>query len=332
MALAIGDQDNVACTRCHHSVECTADLGATSRPAQLADVGAPLFAVSLAQIADLIVKLPQMQVVALAQVIGGLAEAEQCGSMLGETGVGRAQLIHGSRTIDQYRSTEEPIPGWRWLNGEGDAPPVGGAAQERPGAPALDLDVDGRIEGNTRLAVSKLAAEQQDFAGVGCDLEIRSLCATAVAQLIAVRQSRLPVDVANGRRNMQQDAVANPIECDGKTRGDGNFAPGRNVPHRQQVHAFDELLVQDAALFRFDGVLISSACGRLGACHGLECATRDASFEAIEDSMYWKGKRQRRFDALLLVVAEGSDRRHIGEAATNIDVIGSGDEGYRPGA
>jgi hypothetical protein len=45
--------------------------------------------------------------------------------------------------------------------------------------------------------------------------------------------------------------------------------------------------------------------------------------------MHRKGKRQRRFDALLFVVAEGPDRRHLGESATDIDVISSGDERYR---
>jgi hypothetical protein len=65
VALAIGDQDNIACTRCHHSVERTTNLGAAGRPAQLADVRAPLFAVSLSQIVDLIIELPQVQVVAL---------------------------------------------------------------------------------------------------------------------------------------------------------------------------------------------------------------------------------------------------------------------------
>src|SRR5262249_35166447 len=132
---------------------------------------------ALSQIVNLVVELPEVQTVALAQVIGGLAKAEQGGSMLGKSGIARTQLTHGTRAVDQDRSVEEPIPGWRWLDGEGDTPPVGGAALELPGAPALDLDVNGRIEGNTRLAVSELASKQQDLAGVGCDLEIRSLCA-----------------------------------------------------------------------------------------------------------------------------------------------------------
>src|SRR5262249_1721774 len=137
-------------------------------------------------------------------------------------------------------------------------------------------------------------------------------------------------DVADGRWNMQQDTVANPSKNDSETRGDGNFAPRRYMPDRQQVYAFDEFLVQDGALSRVDGVLISLACGRLGACHSLERASCDGSFEVIEDSMHRKGKGQRRFDALLFVVAEGPDDGHLGEAATDIDVISSGDERYRP--
>src|SRR5262245_6790613 len=190
--------------------------------------------------------------------------------------------------------------------------------------------MDGRVEGNTRLAVNQLAAEQQDLADLGCDLEIRGRLAAAMAELITVRQSGMPVDVTDGRWNVQEDAIFNSSESDSKTRCDDNFAPWRYMPHREQMHAFEQLLVEDGALSSIDGVLVDLARGRLGASHSFEQAICDASFEAVEDGVHRQGKRHRRFDALLFIVAIGPDHRHLGEAATDIDVISSGDERYRP--
>src|SRR5262249_19667177 len=100
VALAVGNEDNVARTECRHGSERLADLSPSVGAAQLADLFAPAVRRSAPEVANLIVELPEMEIIARAQLRVCLAEAEQGGGVLGEPGVGRAQLAHGSRTVD----------------------------------------------------------------------------------------------------------------------------------------------------------------------------------------------------------------------------------------
>src|SRR5262249_25604022 len=228
VALAIGHQNDVARARCQYGVKRCPDLGSAARSTEFANVGAPLRPRGAPQIAPPVIELPEVQSVALAQIISGLAEPEQGRRVLGEPGMGRAQLAHGARMIDEDRGGKDGLAVRRRLYGKGNAPAVGRPPFERARAPMPDLDMNGGVESDARLAIGESPTQQHPLAAVGRHPELSGLRRPAVAQLIAVGQSGVSVNAAHGRRNMEQHALAEASESDGEARSNADLGARRD--------------------------------------------------------------------------------------------------------